>query len=359
MMPVAESWMPPDNTASARLERILYILPAAARDEGVQLEALAAALGTDAATVLRDIEHVTAREYYHPAGAVDKFSIMIDRSSVRVHAPQEFRRPVRLNEREALALGLGLRTLAADAEAGRRREILDLATRLEADLCAPDVETVHEMRRTSMERAAAAPRDLQIDTAWAGDALLESDVEFEDYALVFDDDGFRSVVADAIELSRLCTIWYLKPGDVAPAYRSIAPYRLVYADGKWYVAAYDLDREALRFFRMDRVLNAVLEDEPAPALPQVELSAFLVNGGPYVSGDDIEVSVRYSPRVARWIAERTTAYPEEDGSVIVRHRVADPRWIVRHVLQYGGEATVDEPAAAREWVAAAAADVAG
>lgn len=348
--------MPPDNTASAQLERILFILPAAARDGGAELHELAAALHTDAATVLRDIEHVTAREYYHPAGAVDKFSIMIDRSSVRVHAPQEFRRPVRLNAREALALGLGLRTLAADAEPVRRREILELARRLEAELAAPDIETVHEMREVPPARAL---RDLHTDISWQDEeTAVPDDVEFEDYALAFDDDGFRGVVADAIELSRQCTIWYLKPGDVAPAYRTIAPYRLVHAEGKWYVAAFDTDREALRFFRMDRVLNAVLDDEPAPDLPPVELAAFLVNGAPYMAGDDIEVAVRYSPRVARWIAERTASYAEDDGSVVVHHRVADPRWIVRHVLQYGGEAVVDGPAAAREWVAAAASDVA-
>ncbi|MBR9990556.1 MAG: WYL domain-containing protein [Gemmatimonadetes bacterium] len=363
--------MPPDNTASAQLERILYILPAAAREDGVGLEELASALGIDAATVLRDIEHVTAREYYHPAGAVNKFSIMIDRSSVRVHAPQEFRRPVRLNAREALALGLGLRCLAADAEPERRREILQLAARLEAELCAPGVETVHEMRSARFDALRSMSRVpdadvLRVDDRAVGDYMgleddveLEDDGEFEDYALAFDDDGFRSVVADAIELGRLCTIWYLKPGDVAPAYRSIAPYRLVYAEGRWYVAAFDLDREALRFFRMDRVLNAALEEDAAPDLPPVELSAFLVNGGPYMAGDDVEVSVRYSPVVARWVMERTAASAHDDGSVMVRHRVADPRWIVRHVLQYGGEAVVDEPAEARDWVAAAAADVKG
>lgn len=351
-----------DNTASSRLERILYILPAAARTEGVRLNELAAALETDPATILRDLEHVTAREYYHPAGAVDKFSIMIERDSVRVHAPQEFRRPVRLNAREALALGLGLRTLAADAEPERRRAILDLAVRLEHDLCAPEMETVHEMRADIAPRISSdtPSRRLDVDVAWddsaAAGSAVESDVEFEDYALAFDDDGFRGVIADAIEESRLCTIWYLKPGDVTPAYRSIAPYRLVYADGKWYVAAYDLDREALRFFRMDRVLNATFENEPAPPLPPVELQAFVGSGGPYMAGDDMEVSVRYSPRVARWIAERTAASPERDGSVVVRHRVADPRWIVRHVLQYGGEAVIAAPAAAREWVVAAAAD---
>ena len=338
---------PAENTAKAQLERILHILPAAARNEGVPLSDLARALDVDQKTVLRDIEHVTARAYYHPAGAVDKFSITIDRSSVRVFAPDEFRRPVRLNEREALALGLGLRTLAADAEPERRTAILELARRLEAELSTPEVVTVHEIRD-------AKPSSTPVP-ALAG---FDSDVEFEDYALAFDDDGFRGVVADAIDLARLCTIWYLKPGDVAPAYRSIAPYRLVHAEGKWYVAAYDLDREALRFFRLDRVLNAVLEDEDAPPLPPVELESFLTRDGPYLAGDDMEVRVRYSPRVARWIIEHTATDADDDGSVTVRHRVADPRWIVRHVLQYGGDAVVEAPEVAREWVATAAADAA-
>jgi predicted DNA-binding transcriptional regulator YafY len=342
---------PADNTASAQLERILYILPAAARGEGVPLHDLADALGVDPETVLRDIEHVTARAYYHPAGAVDKFSITIDHNSVRVFAPDEFRRPVRLNAREALALGLGLRTLAGDAGPERRPGILELAQRLEADLRAPETITVQEMRVVSLSSYTS--------TADRSDDSFDSDVEFEDYALAFDDDGFRGVVADAIDLARQCTIWYLKPGDVAPAYRSIAPYRLVYAEGKWYVAAYDLDREALRFFRLDRVLNVRLDDEDAPAVPALELESFLTRDGPYMPGDDMEVRVRYSPRVARWITEHTAVRAEDDGSVIVRHRVADPRWIVRHVLQYGGDAVVEEPEAAREWVAAAAADAAG
>src|SRR5690606_40411144 len=62
-----------------------------------------------------------------------------------------------------------------------------------------------------------------------------------------------------------------------------------------------------------------------------------------ISVDDVEVAVRYSPRIARWVEERAPCERREDGSVVVRHRVADPRWVVRHVLQYGAEAEVLEP----------------
>ena len=39
-----------------------------------------------------------------------------------------------------------------------------------------------------------------------------------------------------------------------------------------------------------------------------------------------------------------------DGSVTETYQVADPHWIVRHVLQYGPEAEVVEPEEVRGWV---------
>ena len=316
------------DTADAQLERILYILPVAARTNGVSVDDLARELHVSPQTILRDLEQTTARAYYHPGGTVDPFTILIDRRTVHVHAPQEFIRPARLNQREALALTLGLRTLAGEADESRRAQILDLAARLEAQLVAPD--------STPAERHDA--RD------------GEPDVEYDALALAFDDDGFRGVVADAIELNRMCTIWYLKSGDIAPMHRRIAPYRLMHANGMWYVAAYDEEREALRFFRMDRVLDATLLVEQSPPAPP-ELDAVLARGAPYSGADETDVIVRYSPRVARWIVERAPhARLEDDGSALLTHRVADPRWIVRHVLQYGGEAVVEAPEVARSWV---------
>ena len=34
---------------------------------------------------------------------------------------------------------------------------------------------------------------------------------------------------------------------------------------------------------------------------------------------------------------------EPDGSVVIRHRVADPHWVVGHALTYGAEAEILEP----------------
>lgn len=59
---------------------------------------------------------------------------------------------------------------------------------------------------------------------------------------------------------------------------------------------------------------------------------------------------RYSPRVARWIAEREGVPLEPDGSLSLTHPLADSAWAVRHVLQYGPEAEVLDPAEVRATV---------
>jgi proteasome accessory factor C len=321
------------TTADAQLERILYILPRAARDGGASVADLAHELGVDRKRVLDDIAEATARCFHHPGGVVEPFSVLFTRREVRVDAQEHFKRPTRLNEREALTLGLGLRALAADATSDERRaEILELATRLEAALRVADAH--------GTGAATASERD-------------GVEYEAEEIGLSLGSDRFRGEFADAIERGVTCAFSYLKAGGGAPEPRRLAPYRLIHASGHWYVAGLDMERNGLRFFRLDRVLDAEATSEPAPAEP----ARFQdwVAGAPYRADDEEEVTVIYDAVVAPWVCEACGLEPEQDGSVVVRHRVADRRWIVRHVLQYGGAATIADPPPVREAIARAAA----
>ncbi len=347
--------------ADRQLERLLYILPVAARDGGVRIDELARALEVEPAAVLHDLHAAMTRAFYHPAGSVDPFTISIEGDVVRVHAPNEFRRPVRLNQREALALGLGLRTLAAEVEQPRRAEILALAARLEAELRVPDDLAAHgDLGDAAREAWTRQHGTLARGVSEAPGMARAHDVEYEpDVMLSFGDDALRGIIADAIEQHRMLRIMYMKPGDAAPAERQLAPYRLVFAEGNWYIAAHDVAREDFRFFRLDRVLAATLEDEIGAPLPDVDLQALLQDGVAYHARDDVQVTVRYAGTVARWIIEQREGEAQPDGSVVVTHNVADPDWFVRHVLQYGGAATVEAPAEARRWVSTAARKRAG
>src|SRR5690606_25585 len=79
-----------------------------------------------------------------------------------------------------------------------------------------------------------------------------------------------------------------------------------------------------------------------------DAARYAPEGRAFVAAETEDAVVRYSPRIARWIRERyPEAEVEADGAVVVRHGVADARWLVRHVLQYGADAEVIAPVALR------------
>lgn len=304
--------------ASEQLERILYMLPRALRPGGVPLAELAAKMGVEEGQILRDIADVTARAYYHPAGWITDLELSVERRRVRAWTTGEFQRPVRLSPREALALALGLRMLADNADEARREELLALAGRMDVGLAA----------------APAEPMTVRF-------ALDGGDPH---------GNGTVRLLRDAAAERRICRLRYLKPGESVPQDRRVAPYALVFASGRWYVIGHSAEAGAVRAFRLDRVLEADSTGEPFEVPADFDPEEYLAGGSVFRAGDEIEAVVRYSPRIARWIAERDEVEKHPDGSVIVRHRVADPRWIVRHVLSYGPEAEVLEPEPFRELV---------
>mgnify|MGYP000855442273 CR=1 FL=1 len=306
-------------TAAERLERILLLVPLASRPGGATYAELAAALGVSVGEVVDDITALCARAYDHPAGLGDALQVNLEGERVEVWTTGDFRRPARLTPREALALGLAVRSLAVEAQGARREEILALARRLEAALAAQTVEP---------------PPLVAVDAA-VGDC----------------DEDPIGVVMEGARTGRVLRVDYLKPGVAEPETRRIAPYRLVHAEGQWYVLAHCAERGAVRIFRLDRILAAALTSECFTVPADFDAAAFLRQGRPFAEPEPAdEAEVVYSPRIARWIAEHGPCEARADGSVVVRHRVADPQWIVRHVLHYAGDAEVVRPAELRALV---------
>jgi proteasome accessory factor C len=310
-----------------RLERILYVLPRAAKEGGAPIDELSRALDVTPADILADIEAATSRVFHHDGGYVDPFNLVVDGDTVRLFNGS-FDRPVRLTQAEAMALGLGLRVLAAEADAERREEILALAHQLESELVTPDLELRPLSKMDRVEDAPAVYGTMEVS---------------------FEPDDFRGELSEAVEEREWCDVVYLKAGASGPTSRRIAPVRLVYANGHWYVRAYEQGGDRVRSYRLDRVLELRRTSEHHSFADTAHAIEFASSGG-------TEVTVRYSPSIARWVAEREDTQIESDGSVSLVHDVVDPNWLVRHVLQYGGEAIVEtEPA--REVVAKAASQI--
>lgn len=307
--------MTPRDTADRQLERILYLLPAAAREGGADLAELAGRLGVGPDRVLRDLEEVWSRVFYHPSGGADDIQIAVEADRVRVRAGDEFRRPPKLGLREALALHLGLRMVAAEraglAEGGVARErILALGRRLE--------------RRLATARTDDLRPRYRLDDGAEGDEL-------------------RALLFEAARERRAVRIGYLKPDADEPEERVVEPWILAHAAGRWYALGRSEARDDVRAFRLDRIVALEALEERFRVPEAFDPEDYLEGGRVYRAEEAIDVTVRYSERIARWMAERGWGEPADDGSLTRVHRVADPGWAVRHVLVYGPDAEVLGP----------------
>jgi predicted DNA-binding transcriptional regulator YafY len=348
-------------TAEDRLRRLLWLLPVAAKPGGARLSELARDLGVEPRMLLRDIEEATARAFYLPPGQGESFSILWEAAdagdmTVEVYAPAEFQRPLRLTPGEALAVALGLRALAVQTIPDRDAT-LALAARIERDLASPDVRAAGaSASRDRGARRDTAPHDSEArDQAIHGGAVNTED---SDAAALADVRAYvESAVMDATTRRRRLRIRYIKPGE-APRERTVEPYRLVHAHA-WYLLARDVAQDGVRLFRLDRIAAADIEDDASFEVPQdFDPAAYLSEEGRPVLEEGVEAVVRYDPPAARWVAEALGVTLDDDGGLRIARRVADPAWLVRHVLAFGGAAEVLSPDSARRDVARAAQAVA-
>ncbi|WP_020573848.1 helix-turn-helix transcriptional regulator [Actinopolymorpha alba] len=226
-------------------------------------------------------------------------------------------RPLRLSADEALGLLVALRVLRGTGRESERALIDRVITRL---------EDAAGQASGGMDKVA-----VRVDS--------------------WEDPQVGAVVREALDQGRRLHLRYWVPTRDETTDRDVDPMRLVLADGWTYLEGWCHRAEDVRLFRLDRVASAELLDEPAAPPPQArprDLSAGLFQPSP----DDALATLELDPQAA-WVAEY---YPCEevtelrDGSLLVRLRVADPRWLRRLALRLGGTARVVEPAELAEAV---------
>ena len=111
--------------------------------------------------------------------------------------------------------------------------------------------------------------------------------------------------------------------------RRVAPAGLWFRFGHWYLVAWDLGREAVRTFRVDRIEEAVhLEGPGSAVLPEgIDIKASLPDEPWRAEGDDhvvtrIRVDPIEGPRVAEEVGSDRVESRADDGSVVLSLRVA-------------------------------------
>ncbi|HZO58383.1 MAG TPA: WYL domain-containing protein [Solirubrobacterales bacterium] len=178
---------------------------------------------------------------------------------------------------------------------------------------------------------------------------------------VGDDEEMSRTINRGIVESRLVGIEYYKENEDEFTERTVEPYALINGKEGWYVFSYDLDRQATRHFRLDRIKRAKLSRKTFTPRPEVDPTADL-EGWPRTGAVPASRVARVwvSPERARWERERRAVSEElADGALIVELPFAGVQWLVREVLKEAGDAAVLEPADARAEVHDAAKALAG
>ena len=146
---------------------------------------------------------------------------------------------------------------------------------------------------------------------------------------------------------------YYKENEDQFTKRSVEPYRLENGKEGWYVECYDLTKEGVRHFKLDRIKEATLSEETFEPRPEVEELAGVEGWMTHGEVPTAEVArVWVSPERARWLREERTVVEElADGAVVVELPYAGTSWLVREILRGAGDLVVLEPEDAREAIA--------
>ncbi|HWI96527.1 MAG TPA: WYL domain-containing protein [Solirubrobacterales bacterium] len=161
------------------------------------------------------------------------------------------------------------------------------------------------------------------------------------------------VVNEAIGGSRVLDLDYYKENEDTFTKRSVEPYRLENGKEGWYVECYDLTKDGVRHFKLDRIREATLAKQTFEPRPEVEELAGVEGWMTHGEVPTAHVArVWVSPERARWLREERTVVEElADGAVVVELPYAGTSWLVREILRGAGDLVVLEPEEAREAIA--------
>jgi len=146
---------------------------------------------------------------------------------------------------------------------------------------------------------------------------------------------------------------YRSMRDKAETRRRVAPYRLLFFDGAFYMIGYCGLRQDIRVFALDRIKRLDLTDEPFDLPADMILDDFLKPSFGVFLGPATKVRVRFAPEAAVSLTEKTwhasqKLAPQRDGSVIFEAKVAGTEEIKRWILTWGSHAVVLAPDSLRE-----------
>lgn len=202
------------TSTSARLLALLSLLQAR-RDWPGQL--LAERLDISPRTVRRDVERL--RDLGYPIHATKG-----PEGGYRLEAGADLP-PLLFDDEQAVAIAVALRTATASGAGIGEAAVRALAT----------------VRQVMPSRLRHRIDTLQVSAIARGPLTAEVDPEV------------LMTLAGAVRALEVVRFDYESPGSAGPALRRVEPHHVVTRSGRWYLVAWDLEREDWRTFRVDRI----------------------------------------------------------------------------------------------------------
>ncbi|MDQ3952325.1 MAG: WYL domain-containing protein [Actinomycetota bacterium] len=293
-----------------RLQRILLLLPYAIHHPGVSVAELSRKFNVPKRELIGDLELVflCGLPGYGPGDLID---VSIDDDRVHVRMADYFAAPLRFTPAEALTLYAGAAALAD----------------------APGMEEADALRR-AVEKLGRA----------LGVSRSDSDGAEIDVQLGSTPGGHLGTLERALLERRKVRLEYFSATRGELTHRTVDPWGLIAALGRWYLVAWDHLSEDERMFRTDRMKDVSLLDQPADVPEDFDPEAY--RHAFRERGDEATLTMEISPEVARWFADYYHPHSTEtlaDGWDKVELAASSRRWAATLLLQLGAGARNVKP----------------
>jgi len=135
--------------------------------------------------------------------------------------------------------------------------------------------------------------------------------------------------------------------------RTVAPYKIWFFDGTFYMLAFCQLRQGIRLFALDRVKSLETREDHFDMPKDFDVDALLQSSFGAFLGETVDVVIWFSADIAGYIEEKVWHASQEidkqdDGSILFRIKVAGTDEIKFWVMTWGAKAKVLEPLSLRD-----------
>ena len=146
--------------------------------------------------------------------------------------------------------------------------------------------------------------------------------------------------------------------------RKVAPYKLWFYNGTFYLIGHCRRRDEIRIFAIDRIkmLNLTAERFEVPA--EFNVDEFMKASFGVFQGQPVHVKLHFTPDAAGYVKEKVWHDSQQisgqrDGSVVLEMDVAGTKEIKHWILGWGSQVQVLKPDSLREEIRSEAAEILG